>query len=184
MLLINEVKSDTEFYSVRLWVMLEILYATGVRVSELVELKNTNVNIQQKYILVRGKGNKERLIPISERAIEAIKSYSKIRDVFCKKRESQWFFPSFSTSGHITRDAIYKNIKKIAGNCGIPISKVSPHVLRHSFASLLVARDANLRSVQQMLGHADITTTEIYTHIMNERLENTVNNFHPLAKKN
>lgn len=182
-LLISEAKSNTEFYSVRSWVMLEILFATGVRISELVELKSTNVNINQKHILVRGKGNKERMIPISKRAVDAINIYSKIRGVFCKKRESQWFFPSFSTSGHITRDAFFKNLKKIAANCGIPLSKVSPHILRHSFASLLVAKDANLRSVQQMLGHSDISTTEIYTHIMDERLEKTVSNFHPLAKK-
>lgn len=182
--LIDMAKEGESFSQQRMAVMLELMYACGLRVSELVGLPENCINFDKKQILIRGKGNKERLIPIAHSTMQAVFTYFKYRDVFIRGgRRSIWMFPSKTSKlGHITRDAFFKNIKKVAVKAGIMPSKVSPHVLRHSFATHLLNHDADLRSVQKMLGHEDISTTEIYTHIISEKLIETVQKKHPLAR--
>lgn len=167
----------------RLAVMLELMYACGLRVSELVSLPENCINFDKRQILVRGKGNKERLIPIADNAVKIILDYFDMRQEFIRGRKSIWLFPSKqSSSGHITRSAFFKNLKELAVQAGISPEKVSPHVLRHSFATHLLHNGADLRSVQKMLGHADISTTEIYTHIMSKELLDEVRSKHPLSR--
>lgn len=167
----------------RMAVMLELMYACGLRVSELVSLPENCINFDKKQIMVKGKGSKERIIPVAYAVLEAIDDYYNYRDCFLKAgRKSVWLFPSrHSSSGHLTRDAFFKQIKKTAALAGISPARVSPHVLRHSFATHLLNKDVDLRSVQKMLGHEDIATTEIYTHIISDKLIETVKSKHPLA---
>ncbi len=167
----------------RLYTLLELLYASGMRVSELVGLPVLSLEENIRHIYVRGKGNKERIVPLNESASRALHTWLVFRETSSatKGRPSKWLFPSASRSGHLTRDGFFKALKKIALEAGIDAVKVSPHVFRHSFASHLIAHDADLRSVQQMLGHADIATTQIYTHILEDRLKKTVEKSHPLA---
>ena len=167
--------------SMRITAMLQLMYCCGLRVSELVTLPENCINLDKKQILIFGKGSKERIIPVSDSALEALADYKACRDKFITPgRRSQWLFPSYSASGHLTRDAFYKDLKNLAVEAGIPPSRVSPHVLRHSFATKLLNKGANLRSVQQMLGHSSIATTEIYTHITPPQLIDIVNQNHPL----
>ncbi len=169
-------------YNKRMGVLLEILYATGLRVSELVGLPIVGVTEDNKTLTVTGKGSKERTVPLGDAAADALNEWLIYREFSLKKgRTSKWLFPSATKSGHLTRDGFFKALKVIALNAGINPERVSPHVFRHSFASHLIAHDADLRSVQQMLGHADIATTEIYTHILQDRLKKTVEKSHPLA---
>lgn len=183
--LIEVAQSKEKPHQKRLAVMLELMYACGLRVSELVAMPENSINFDKKEILIRGKGSKERLIPISNRAMKAVFGYFEYRECFIKEgRRSIWMFPSLSAaSGHITRDAFFKQIKEIAVEAGLYPTKISPHVLRHSFATHLLNHQADLRSVQKMLGHESITTTEIYTHIIPESLIQTVQKLHPLAGK-
>lgn len=162
--------------SIRLRAMIELLYASGLRVSELCELPITA--ILGDKLLIHGKGAKERLVPMHEAAIHALNKWLDARGDI----DSKYVFPSHSTTGHITRDGFFKILKKCAILSGIAPNRVSPHVLRHSFASHLLAGGANLRAIQTMLGHEDISTTQIYTHVMPEKLCETVENHHPLAK--
>ena len=162
--------------SIRLRAMIELLYASGLRVSELCELPITG--ILGDKLLIHGKGAKERLVPMHDAAIHALNKWLDIRGDI----ESKYVFPSHGKSGHITRDAFFKLIKKCAVLSGIAPSRVSPHVLRHSFASHLLAGGANLRAIQTMLGHEDISTTQIYTHVMPEKLQEIVSTHHPLAQ--
>ncbi len=183
--LIETAMADTSPKGFRLYTMVEILYATGMRVSELVGLPLAAVVYQRDFITVKGKGNKERLVPMGEAAQNAIKAYLELRDRFLRKgRDSKWLFPAPSKTGFWPRDSFFKALKKLAIKAGINPLKVSPHVLRHSFASHLVENNADLRSVQQMLGHENITTTEIYTHIMEEKLRSLVTEHHPLKDLN
>lgn len=164
--------------SVRLRAMLELLYASGLRVSELCGLPMTA--ILGDRLLIHGKGAKERIVPIHDGAQEALAKWLKVRgDV-----NSKYVFPSASKTGYITRDGFYKILKKCAVLSGISPDRVSPHILRHSFASHLLANGANLRAIQTMLGHEDIATTQIYTHIMPDKLKEAVFTHHPMAKKN
>jgi integrase/recombinase XerD len=163
--------------------LLELLYATGLRVSELVSLPLAAVRGKQAMI-VRGKGNKERMIPIGENARSAIATYLDVREAFIPPpaKSSPRLFPGPGRAGHLTRAGFSGLLKNIAVAAGVSPSKVSPHVLRHSFATHLLAHGADLRSLQQMLGHADISTTQIYTHVLDERLKKLVQGSHPLAK--
>ena len=163
--------------AVRLRAMLELVYASGLRVSELCELPMT-ANLGDK-LLIHGKGAKERIVPMHAGAIHALNKWLDLRD----DDSSKYVFPSHSVSGDITRDGFFKILKKCAVLAGIDPKRVSPHVLRHSFASHLLAGGANLRAIQVMLGHEDISTTQIYTHVMPEKLKETVALHHPLAKK-
>ncbi len=179
--LISTAQNTNDIRWQRMAVMTELMYACGLRVSELISLPENCINADKKQILIRGKGSKERLIPIAANTINNISKYIELRDRFLKNgRRSQWLFPSRSSSGHLTRDAFYKDLKELAARCGISPAKISPHTLRHSFATHLLNNGADLRSVQQMLGHSSIATTEIYTHIINDKLINTVLKNHPL----
>ena len=166
----------------RLGVLLEVAYASGMRVSELVELPITSVLQENQMIMVTGKGGKQRMVPLNEMARIALDNWLLQRENYLKRgRTSKWLFPSKSSTGHYTRDAFFKALKELAILVDIEPKRVSPHVLRHSFASHLVAHDADLRSVQQMLGHSDIATTEIYTHVMEDRLKKIISEKHPLS---
>ena len=171
----------------RLLALLEVLYASGLRASELVGLPLSARSRDGFTLMVRGKGGKERLAPLSEPAIMALAEYDRVRRRFLPKgrggtADSPWLFPSRSKEGHLTRARLGQLLKELAADAGIDRARVSPHVLRHSFASRLLARGADLRSLQQMLGHADISTTQIYTHVLDERLKALVNEAHPLAR--
>lgn len=169
----------------RLASLLEIAYATGLRVSELVGLPLATVAGDKRLLIVRGKGDKERMVPLTDAAIEAIALYLSDRAQFLYGRpDSPYLFPSRSAEGHLTRRRLGQLLKELASGCGIDPAKVSPHVLRHAFATHLLDHGADLRSVQQMLGHADISTTQIYTHVLGARLKTIVESHHPLAKKN
>ena len=172
--------------SLRMQTMLELLYASGMRVSELVSLPVTsvlNLKDNEALIYITGKGGKERTVPLNEPAKKAIHNWLAKREKSLKKgRESKWLFPSRAKQGYLTRDAFFKELKKIALLANIDPERVSPHVFRHSFASHLVAHNADLRSVQKMLGHADIATTEIYTHVLEEKLKTIMETKHPLSR--
>ena len=163
--------------SVRLRAMIELLYASGLRVSELCELPMTAV-LGDK-LLIHGKGAKERMVPMHDGAQTALGKWLDLRG----DENSKYVFPSPSKTGHLTRDGFYKILKKCAVLSGISPNRVSPHVLRHSFASHLLANGANLRAIQIMLGHEDIATTQIYTHVMPEKLKEAVFTHHPMARK-
>lgn len=173
----------------RMSAMLEILYAAGLRVSELVSLPLAAARKGERALVIRGKGGKERLAPLTPRAVAAAEAYLEVRTAFLPKKKaaaaspSPWLFPSRGRSGHITAARFAQMLKDLAVAAGVAPSKVSPHVLRHAFATHLLEGGADLRSVQQMLGHADITTTQIYTHVAQDRLRELVFSKHPLAKK-
>lgn len=164
--------------------MLKLMYACGLRVSELVCLPLNCINFDRRQIIVKGKGSKERIVPVAEAALKEILAYLPVRESLLKGKEKPFLFPSSSAAGgHITRDGFFKNLKNLAVLAGIPPEKISPHVLRHSFATHLLNRDVDLRSLQKMLGHEDISTTEIYTHILSDELLQEVRNKHPLAQR-
>jgi integrase/recombinase XerD len=168
----------------RLVALLEILYAAGLRVSELVALPLAALARDARFLIVRGKGGKERMAPLSAPAHDAIADYKAVRHVFLRKggRESRFLFPSRGATGHITAARVAQLLKALAAEAGIDPRKISPHVLRHAFATHLIDGGADLRAVQQMLGHADIATTQIYTHVAGERMKRLVHSHHPLAR--
>jgi integrase/recombinase XerD len=163
--------------ALRLHALLEMVYATGLRVSELVSLRAAALQRDARSFTIRGKGGHERLVPLTDRARNAAHAYRAEQG-----GEGPWLFPSYGASGHFTRQAFARDLKDLAIAVGIPPGKVSPHVLRHAFASHLLQNGADLRVVQQLLGHADISTTQIYTHVLEERLRALVSEHHPLAK--
>jgi len=153
-----------------------------LRVSELVALPIAAARRDARVIVVRGKGNKERLVPLNDAARRAIANYLALRESSGAVR-SQWLFPSFGDSGHLTRQHLARELKGLARAAGLRADQVSPHVLRHAFASHLLHNGADLRVVQTLLGHADISTTQIYTHVLEERLKGMVRDLHPLARE-
>jgi len=166
----------------RLYTLLELLYASGMRVSELVGLPVDAVTREKKRIYVTGKGNKERIVPLNDKACDALSCWLTKRELqYPRADKNRWLFPAKSKSGHFTRGGFFKELKKLALEIRLDATKVSPHVFRHSFASHLIAHEADLRSVQKLLGHADIATTEIYTHILPNRLKKIIEKSHPLA---
>ncbi|MEN3792481.1 site-specific tyrosine recombinase XerD [Fulvimarina sp. MAC3] len=165
----------------RLRVLVELLYATGLRVSELVSLPKSMLASRARTITVLGKGNKERLIPIGAEAREALDAYGLALKTSGTKDDDPFLFPADSESGHLSRQVFARELKGLAARAGIPVAKISPHVLRHAFASHLLQNGADLRSVQELLGHADISTTQIYTHVLEERLHKLVTEHHPLS---
>lgn len=167
----------------RMYTLIEVLYATGLRVSELVSLPVTAALRDARLIEIKGKGGKERLVPLSHAAQSAMKMYVGLRSAESAYENSPWLFPSHGGSGHLTRQHFGRDLKDLAAAAGLDSSKVSPHVLRHAFASHLLQNGADLRVVQQLLGHADISTTQIYTHVLDERLRELVETAHPLARK-
>ncbi|TQM92503.1 site-specific tyrosine recombinase XerD [Roseinatronobacter monicus] len=168
--------------------LLELLYATGLRVTELVSLPVVAVRGDPRMILVRGKGDKERMVPLSDPARAALIAWLRDWDANASelraKRlpEPRYLFPSTGREGHLSRVGFYLILKDIALNAGLDPARISPHVLRHAFATHLLAGGADLRAIQTLLGHADVSTTEIYTHVLEERLRSLVLDFHPLAK--
>jgi integrase/recombinase XerD len=187
--------------ALRLCCLLEVLYATGLRVSELVSLPRSAARRDARMIVVRGKGDKERLVPLNDAARAAMANYLTAQDgdtgdgppapkaktkTKAKAKPaatSKWLFPSFGDSGHLTRQHFARELKELAAAAGLPARLVSPHVLRHAFASHLLHNGADLRIVQTLLGHTDISTTQIYTHVVEERLKSLVRDLHPLADK-
>jgi integrase/recombinase XerD len=165
----------------RLLCLLEVVYATGLRVSELVALPAAAARRDQRMLVVRGKGGKERLVPLNKQAKRAMAEYLELRGKAERDKESKWLFPSFGEQGHLTRQHFARELKTLGATCGIHSSRLSPHVLRHAFASHLLHNGADLRVVQTLLGHADISTTQIYTHVLEERLKKLVRDLHPLA---
>jgi integrase/recombinase XerD len=173
-------KPEARFKAMRLRCLIELLAATGLRVSELVGLKRAAVQSERDFLTIKGKGGRERMVPISKQAQAVLRDYLdvlKTRDL-----PSVWLFPSHGQSGALTRQHFALELKSLARRAGLDADMISPHVLRHAFASGLLAHGADLRAVQQMLGHADISTTQIYTHVQTERLISTVEQHHPLAK--
>ncbi|MCV3270994.1 site-specific tyrosine recombinase XerD [Roseobacter sinensis] len=169
--------------------LMELLYATGMRVSELVSLPVSAARGDPRMLLIRGKGGKERMVPLSPPAREALADWLKVRDAMEdtrraeRKPPSKYLFVSHSAAGHLTRHRFYLLIKEFAVAAGVSPSKVTPHTLRHAFATHLLANGADLRSIQTLLGHADVATTEIYTHVLEARLSELVLTHHPLAKE-
>jgi integrase/recombinase XerD len=177
------VKSKPEqLRAARLNCLLEVLYATGLRVSELVALPATAARRDQRMLVIRGKGGRERLVPLNDQARRSMADYLKLR-AEAKLDASKWLFPSFGESGHLSRQHFARELKALAAATGLKAAQVSPHVLRHAFASHLLQNGADLRVVQTLLGHADISTTQIYTHVLEERLKSLVRDLHPLAEK-
>jgi integrase/recombinase XerD len=167
--------------AIRMQAMIELLYATGRRVSELVALPVAVARRDERFFIVRGKGAKERMVPLSGKAREALKIWLRMREEQPALAESQWLFPAASEGGFMPRQVFARELKALAGRAGIPAVRISPHVLRHAFASHLLQNGADLRVVQQLLGHSDISTTQIYTHVLEKRLVELVSRHHPLA---
>src|SRR5262249_41762385 len=167
----------------RLTCLLELVYATGLRVSELVALPASAAERSARMLIVRGKGGKERLVPLNEAAKQAMTEYRALLAEAGHGAQSKWLFPSFGESGPPTRQHFARELKTLAATAGLSPAKVSPHVLRHAFASHLLHNGADLRVVQTLLGHADISTTQIYTHVLEERLKNLVRDLHPLGQE-
>jgi integrase/recombinase XerD len=165
----------------RLACLLEVLYATGLRVSELVALPVSAARQDARMLVVRGKGERERLVPLNDSAKRAMADYLTLLTASPKRAETKWLFPSFGESGHLTRQHFARDLKALTAKTGLKAAQVSPHVLRHAFASHLLHNGADLRVVQTLLGHADISTTQIYTHVLEERLKSLVRDLHPLT---
>lgn len=174
---------------VRLQCLLEILYAGGLRVSELVSLTVGDVQRRDQVLIIKGKGGKERLVPLTVPAQEAICQWLSVRNetlpttLKARERAERFLFPSRASKGHLTRERFAQMLKVLAGHAGLSPASISPHVLRHAFATHLLSRGADLRSVQKLLGHADISTTQIYTHVLDARLQALVQKQHPLAQE-
>ncbi|MGP0089425.1 MAG: site-specific tyrosine recombinase XerD [Xanthobacteraceae bacterium] len=166
----------------RLTCLLEVLYATGLRVSELVTLPRSAARRDLRLLLVRGKGGKERVVPLNEAAKRAMVDYLALLSEHDADDQAKWLFPSFGESGHLSRQHFARELKELALAAGLRPDRVSPHVLRHAFASHLLHNGADLRIVQTLLGHADISTTQVYTHVLEERLKSLVRDLHPLAE--
>jgi integrase/recombinase XerD len=189
-----EASAPQRLRALRLYCLLEVLYATGLRVSELVALPLSASRRDARMIVVRGKGDKERLVPLNEPSRQAMADYLAAMQALKPEQQkngpasknslaSKWLFPSFGESGHLTRQHFARDLKELAAASGLAPRLVSPHVLRHAFASHLLHNGADLRIVQTLLGHSDISTTQIYTHVVEERLKSLVRDLHPLGEK-
>lgn len=177
-----EARGDEAWFAAcRLHALVETLYATGLRVTELVSLPLSVALRDERYFAVRGKGNKERIVPLSPKAKSALKDWIGARAAQPKLADSPFLFPAASESGHLSRQVFARELKALGARAGVPAAKLSPHVLRHAFASHLLQNGADLRAVQQLLGHSDISTTQIYTHVLENRLVELVSKHHPLA---
>jgi integrase/recombinase XerD len=189
--LLDTARNDMTPSGIRLQAMLELMYGAGLRVSELVALKCTDLQIgkdstviENDFLIVRGKGNKERMVPLHGKSKEALSLYITIRPLFIQgDKPSSWLFPYHRAEGYITRQQFGVMLKELAIKANIDPSKLSPHTLRHSFASHLLEGGADLRVIQELLGHSDISTTQIYTHVTGERLKKLVRDHHPLSKR-
>lgn len=198
--LLQQAKRDMEtgsghglFQAKRLYCLLELLYATGLRVTELVSLPYAVLSGDDRLFMIKGKGGRERLVPLNRSAKQALEVYLGALKQRIEgqaeggspqaSKQQKWLFPSNSKQGHLTRQRFAQELKALSERAGLNARQISPHVLRHAFASHLLDRGADLRAVQQLLGHADISTTEIYTHVLEERLKSLLNAHHPLANE-
>lgn len=186
-LLLKESKRWRGAEGTRISALLEVLYATGFRVSELVSLRlNTVIEVlknDKPFLRIRGKGNKDRIVPLTPAAIEALRIYLMVRPSFlAKKKESPWLFPSSSREGHLTRQRFGQLLKELSLKAGLNPALLSPHTIRHAFATHLLRHGANLMVVQKLLGHSDISTTQIYTHVAQDDLAQMIEAYHPLSK--
>jgi integrase/recombinase XerD len=172
----NLAEADGTGRSRRMLCLIELLYATGLRVSELIALPRAAGSTRERYLVVKGKGGRERLVPLTDMARGAMRDH-----LAHLALGGTWLFPADSESGHLTRQAFARDLKDVATLAGLRADRVSPHVLRHAFASHLLQNGADLRIVQELLGHADIATTQIYTHVLDERLKGMVRDLHPLS---
>ena len=182
-------QGHTEFERVRNKCLMEVLYASGMRITELMSLPVASARGKPKMILIKGKGSKERLVPLSPPAIDALEEWINFRDekenqsIKSGLKRSSFLFPSNSKNGYLTRNWFFNKIKSWAIEAGVKSENVSPHTIRHAFATHLLSNGADLRVIQTLLGHSDITTTEIYTHIVNDKLKSTLEEHHPLSTK-
>ncbi|MBB6180075.1 site-specific tyrosine recombinase XerD [Pseudorhizobium flavum] len=175
--------SPGQYGRLRMLALLELLYATGMRVSELVSLPARVLGQEGRFLIIRGKGNKERLVPLSKSAIDVLQRYGQARQAeLAEAGDNPWLFPSPGKDGYLPRQVFARDLKAIAARAGLRAAAISPHVMRHAFASHLLQHGADLRIVQELLGHSDISTTQIYTHVLEERLRQLVQTHHPLAK--
>ena len=190
LLKVAKIQGRTEFERARNKCLMEILYASGMRITELMSLPVDAARGSPKMILIKGKGNKERLVPLSPSAVHALDQWLKFRDekedILLKTglNRSNFLFPSNSKNGYLTRNWFFNKIKSWARKAGVKSENVSPHTIRHAFATHLLSNGADLRVIQTLLGHSDITTTEIYTHMVNDKLKSTLEEYHPLSTKN
>ena len=162
--------------------MLELLYCTGMRVTELVSLLAKPFSVNPQFILIKGKGNKERIVPISDQAKKAVKNWLLQKEKLSKTKKSKFLFPANSNSGHMSREVFFRMLKKIAAHADLDASQISPHSIRHAFATHLLNNGADLRVIQSILGHSDLSTTEIYTHLAGSELKKLIELKHPLSK--
>jgi len=176
----SELTPTRRLAALRVVALIELLYATGLRVSELVGLPDNAGRGGRPLIAVKGKGGRERLVPLNDPTHAALDAFREARAALGKPA-GKWLFPADSKAGHLTRQAFARDLKGIAAYAGLDSRKISPHVLRHAFATHLLSGGADLRVVQTLLGHADISTTQIYTHVLDDRLKELVNKHHPLA---
>ncbi|MEJ0009784.1 MAG: site-specific tyrosine recombinase XerD [Alphaproteobacteria bacterium] len=189
--LVAAAASDTSAEGLRMAALMELIYASGMRVSELVALTLRHLERDPKragalapYFIIRGKGGKDRMVPLHESALAALERYLMLRATFIpKNRDSHFLFPSAARAGHLTRQRFGQQLKALCLRANIDPARCSPHTLRHSFATHLLEGGADLRVIQELLGHADIATTQIYTHVTGKRLAQTMARHHPLAKK-
>ncbi|MDB5559936.1 MAG: site-specific tyrosine recombinase XerD [Enterovirga sp.] len=172
-------RSGAQLRAARMRCLIELLYATGLRVSELVSLPASAARTRERFLIVRGKGGKERLVPLTNAAQDAARAYLALLEA--RGPIGRWLFPADAEAGHLTRQAFARELKVLAGAAGLRADKISPHVLRHAFASHLLQNGADLRVVQELLGHSDIATTQIYTHVLDDRLKNMVRDLHPMS---
>lgn len=178
---VADLSASKRLRALRMRALLEVLYASGMRVTELVSLPISAATSGSEVLFIRGKGNKERMVPLTPAARSAMADYLSALQADRRKMASKFLFPADSAEGHLTRQAFARDLKALAEQAGLDPAKLSPHVLRHAFASHLLANGADLRSVQTLLGHKDIATTQIYTHVLEERLRGLVATCHPLA---
>jgi integrase/recombinase XerD len=174
-------EAETASASKRLHAMVETLYATGLRVSELVALPVTAARADREYVLLKGKGGKERIVPLSGKSKTALAKWIAVRNLDPAQEASPWLFPAKSETGYVARQVFARELKLLGARAGISAALLSPHVMRHAFASHLLQNGADLRVVQELLGHADISTTQIYTHVLSDKLQRLVEDHHPLA---
>jgi integrase/recombinase XerD len=174
-------EAETASAAKRLHAMVETLYATGLRVSELVALPVTAARADREYVLLKGKGGKERIVPLSGKSKTALATWIAARNLDAAQEQSPWLFPAKSETGYVARQVFARELKLLGARAGISGAFLSPHVMRHAFASHLLQNGADLRVVQELLGHADISTTQIYTHVLSEKLQRLVEDHHPLS---
>lgn len=172
----------SRFHALRMQALVELIYATGLRVTELVSLPVSIARRDEPFFIVKGKGNKERIVPLPPVARSALDDYLVCRDAHPKANDCKWLFPADDFDKPMARQVFARDLKALGAQCGLDPAQLSPHVMRHAFATHLLNNGADLRVVQQLLGHADISTTQIYTHVLDERLQTLVYNHHPLAK--